>query len=227
MLHLSPDAPAPIAEFTVASPDMIRALGTPVMAGRDFSSTDQKESVPVVIVNEAMAEWLWPGKVAVGKRIRVGPAAMQPQPPWMTVIGVVSNMKRYALTETARPEMIVPYTQNPYPSFGTMQFVVRSSLESSALMAGIRHAIASADPGIPLAHVRTIDDLVETSTSSARFVTKFMTGFGIVALLLTITSASMGSWATTAQQRRQEFGVRRALRCANFSEILSLILDNR
>src|ERR1043166_8964067 len=104
----------------------------------------------------------------------------------MTVVGVVANMKRYTLTETPGPEMIVPYTQNPYVTFGTMQFVVRSNLETSAAIRAIQRAVASADPAIPIAHVRTIDDLVATSASNARFATLFMASFGIVALVLTI-----------------------------------------
>jgi len=69
---LQPDAIAPIAQFSVASSDMIRALGTSIVTGRDFSSLDGPGRPAVVIVNESMARWLWPGKNAIGKRIRVG-----------------------------------------------------------------------------------------------------------------------------------------------------------
>ena len=214
---------SPMAQFTVASPDMVRALGTPIIAGRDFCADDRTASAPVVLVNESMAEWLWPGGIAVGKRIRVGPPGMvAPLPPWMTVVGVVANIKRYALTEPPRPEMIVPYTQNPYPTFSTMQFVVRSRLAAAALVPEIQRAISAADPTIPLAHVRTIDDLVTTSASNARFVTLFMAGFGIVALILAIVGV-YGVIAYSVQRRRQEFGVRRALG-AGPREILNLIL---
>jgi putative ABC transport system permease protein len=220
--RLPADATSPIAQFTVASPGMIGALGSPLLAGRDFSAADRTESPPVVIVNEAMARWLWPGTDAIGKRIRVGPPLMKVAPPWMTVVGVVPDMKRFALTETPGPEMIVPYTQNPYPTFSTMQFVVRSSLESSALIPEIKRAIAAADPTIPIAHVRTIDELVTATASNARFVTLFMAGFGIVALVLTIVGV-YGVIGYSVQQRRQEFGVRRALG-ASPREILNLIL---
>ena len=220
---LLPGALSPIAQYTVASPGMLRALGATVLAGRDFSAADRTESLPVVIVNEAMANWIWPGTSALGRRVRVGrPDEQAAMWPWMTVVGVVSNMKRYTLTETPRPEMIVPYTQNPYVTFGTMQFVVRSNLEASAAIRAIQRAVASADPAIPIAHVRTIDDLVATSASNARFATLFMASFGIVALVLTIVGV-YGVIGYGVVQRRQEFGVRRALG-ADPRDILWLIV---
>jgi predicted permease len=220
---LPPDARSSIAQYSVGSQGMIRALGATMLAGRDFSEADRAESVPVVIVNESMATWLWPGQDALGRRIRVGrPDEQGSRWPWMTVIGVVRNMKRYALTETPRPEMIVPYTQNPFSSFGTMQFVVRSSLETSALMPAIQGAIFAADPTMPIAHMRTMNDLVAASASNARFVTRFMESFGMVALLLSIVGV-YGVIAYSVQQRRQEFAVRRALG-AGTREIVRMIL---
>src|SRR2546421_6683652 len=219
---LPPDALSPIAQFTVASQGMIRALGATMLVGRDFSEADRTDGVPVVIVNESMAAWLWPGKDAVGRRIHIGGPYDQRPWPWMTVIGVGGNMKRYALTGAPRPEMNVPYTENPHPTFGTMQFVVRSNLQTSALMPAIQRAIAAADPTILVSRARTIDDLVATSASNARFVTRFMESFGMVALLLTIVGV-YGVIAYSVQQRRQEFAVRRALG-AGTREILQLVL---
>jgi len=218
---LLPGALSPIAQYTIASPGMLRALGATVLAGRDFSPADRTESLPVVIVNEAMANWIWPGTSALGRRVRLGRPDDQRMWPWMTVIGVVSNMKRYSLTETPRAEMIVPYTQNPSLTFGTMQFVVRSHLPSAAMRA-IQRAVASVDPAIPIAHVRTIDDLVATSASNARFATLFMASFGIVALALTIVGV-YGVIGYGVVQRRQEFGLRRALG-AGPRDILGMIV---
>jgi putative ABC transport system permease protein len=219
----SPDAGLPIAQYTVASPGMIRALGAPILAGRDFSDDDRADSPPVVIVNESMAKWLWPGELAIGKRFRLGrPLDQAPMWPWMTVVGVVSNMKRYALTETPRPEMIVPFTQNPYLTFGTMQFIVRSRLDPSALLREVQRALAAADPTIPIANARTVDDLVSASASNARFVARFMASFGLVALVLTIVGV-YGVIGYGVQRRRQEFGVRRAIG-AGSRDILALVL---
>lgn len=207
------------ADYTVASDDMFRALGTPIVAGRDFNSTDREDGVPVVIVNRALEKWLWPGESGVGKRIKLGRLASRA--PWMTVVGVAADIRRYALTDTTRPEMIVPYTQRPYPTFSTLQFVVRSVLPADRLAREIQRAVARVDPTIPISRVRTIDDLISESSSSARFASRFMTAFGASALFLAMIGL-YGIVAYMVWQRRQEFAVRRALG-ASAAQIVALV----
>jgi ABC-type antimicrobial peptide transport system permease subunit len=167
-----------------------------------------------------MAHQLWQSGDPIGKRIKLGGLATPS--PWMTVIGVVADMKRYALTETPRPEMIVPYTQKPYPSFRSMQFVVRSSRPLGPLVADVRHALAAIDPTVPVSRVRTVDDLIGQTSATARFAARFMGGLGATALLLALVGV-YSVVAYSVYQRRQEFGIRRALG-AGTGAITSLVL---
>lgn len=211
-----------IAEYTVASPGLFDALSTTLLEGRDFASTDRDESARVVIVNRSMARWLWPGKDPIGKRLHLG--SLTSSAPWMTVIGVVEDMKRYSLTETPRPGMFVPYTQDPYPTFSTMQFVVRTEGDPTALVGPIQRAIASVDPDIPLARIRTVDDLLREASANARFAALVMSTFGAVALVLAMIGL-YGVIAFTVHQRRQEFGLRAALGATREQVVRMVLAD--
>jgi putative ABC transport system permease protein len=220
--RVTADHRVPIIEFTVASPEMFTALGTPLREGRDFNAADLRDSPPVIIINQAAAHYLWPGQDPIGKRIHVGGPATPA--PWMTVVGVAADMRRYSLTRDPGPEMYVPFTQQPYPSFSTMQFVVRGTLPASQLAGPIQRTIASVDPAIPVARFRTIDELVHDQSASARFAATAMTAFGIGALVLAMIGL-YGVMAYAVNQRRQEFGVRTALG-AGRGNILRLVLGD-
>ncbi|HEX5435949.1 MAG TPA: ABC transporter permease [Gemmatimonadaceae bacterium] len=211
------------ADYTIASPGMFAALGTTLIAGRDFSASDQEHTLPVVIVNESLARWLWPGESALGKRLKLGgsPASSAP---WMTVVGVARNLRRYSLTKGPQPEMIVPYTQDPYPSFSTMQFIVRATGDPTRLVSAIRGAIVQTDPAIPIAKVRTMEELIGESSATARFATGFMTAFGAAALALAVIGL-YGVIAYTVHQRRQEIGVRRALGATHASVVRLIVRE--
>ena len=212
----------PVAEYTVASADMFRALGTPLIAGRDFTAADAEDAPAVVIVSQAMAKWLWPNASAIGKRIKLG--GLPSGAPWMTVIGVAGDLKRYALTDSVRPEMIVPYTQRPYPTFGTMQFVVRSRRPLADLVREVQRAVTAADPTIPVARVRTIDDLIVQASATARIAAWILTGFGVGATLLAAVGL-FGVIGYAVLQRRHEFGVRRALGASPSQLILLVAME--
>jgi putative ABC transport system permease protein len=202
----APGESPPFAEYTVIGPDFFQTMGAPMISGREFTTSDRRDSDPVVVVNRAMAEKMWPDEDPVGRRIKLPP----PNRPWMTVVGVAPDLKQFEVTEAARPVMFVPFTQGAYPPLATSTFVVRTRGDSRALLPSLRRSIAQIDAELPIAGIRTIDDLIGQATAEPRFAALLVSGFAIAAsLLAAIGLAGLTLWLAT--QRRREMGVRIAL----------------
>jgi predicted permease len=202
---LSPEH-VPIAEYVIAGPNYFRSLGIPIRKGRGFRETDTEHSQPVVVLNETMAARLWPGQDPLGKRIRMSARGF----PWLTVIGVVNNVKVYSLGDSARLEMFVPYTQKPFPSMRRMQFVVRTAESPAATLSSVRAAVATVDANLPVAQVRTVREIVQGTLTPARFSMFLLAAFGALALILAATGIyGVLSHQVAAQTR--EIGIRLAI----------------
>ena len=219
-----PDHPArdssggPFANYTMASPGYFSAAGTTLLRGRDFTEADTATSLPVTVINNAMAKSFWPNSDAIGKQI--GPGSLLY--PAATVIGIVADTKRLSLREKPDPEMFVPYTQKVWPSLLTMDVVLRTKNDPAAVTAAARAAIHSVDSDLPLANVSTLATLVDDSVIQQRFAMYVIGAFGALALLL----ASIGmygviSYSTT--QRTQEIGIRLALG-AQRRDVMAMVL---
>jgi len=199
----------PYANYMFASPAYFAAVCTPLLQGRDFRNSDTLQSVPVAIVNRAMAEALWPGESAIGKQVGVATTKY----PVRTVIGVVANVKQNSLREEPAPEMYVPFTQNEikiWPPMQTMQVAVRTIGDPGQMTASLGEALHSVDADLPLAKVSTLTTLVDASLSQPRFAMLLLVGFGVLALIL----ASVGMYGVIAHsvaQRTQEIGIRMVL----------------
>jgi predicted permease len=220
-----PDHPAstdqdkrPFANYTIASPGYFAALGTPVLRGRDFLESDTADSVPVVIINNAMAQQFWPGEEPIGKQ--VGLASLRF--PLMTIIGIVADVKHLSLRESPGPEMYVPFTQKPYPSMLIMHVVLRSISDAGSLTGNVREAIDKLDPDLPIAKITTLTTLLDNSLAQPRFSMLLLAAFGGIALLLACIGM-YGVVSYSVAQRTQEIGIRLAVG-AQPGQVLGMIL---
>ena len=147
--------PAPGADrrigFQIVGDQWFRTLGMQLREGRDFSSIDKRESTQVVIINQALADSEWPGQSPIGLRLRY---AREADAPWLTVVGVVSNIHHLGPSVPARPEIYLPYSQM---SQAMMAVAVRTTGDPLSLVPAIRAAAAEVDPTQPISGVNTME----------------------------------------------------------------------
>ena len=202
------------------SPDAMRALGMRLLRGRFFDDHDHEKSQLVCIIDETLAKQEFVTEEPVGKRLSFGgPPAPGKQPVWMTIVGVVAHVKNYGVDQASRVETYIPQAQMPAGG-GTL--VVRSSGDPAALTSGIRAAVRSVDPDVPLYDVRSMEDIVSENTASRRLSVVLIGSFAVLALVLAGVGV-YGVMAYVVTQRRHEIGIRMALG-ANQRNILEMVL---
>ncbi|HKV91264.1 MAG TPA: ABC transporter permease [Candidatus Angelobacter sp.] len=208
----------PMANNRVVDDQYFPSIGIPLVAGRFFSEQDDDKGVRVAIVNQTFVRRFLQGDTALGRRIKLG--RMDDQGEWYSIIGVIGDVKDVGLDIDSNPEIYRVYRQAAVPA---MSLVLHVNEESAGLIRPLRKEVSQLDPDIPLAQVRTMDQVVFTSVAPRRFSMLLLIILALASFILSVAGV-YGVISYSVVQRQQEIGIRIALG-AQTRNIFRLILQ--
>lgn len=195
---------APLAEQRVVTSGYFRAMGIPIIRGRNFTSQDRRDSPLSVLINVAFAQKYFPGQTPIGQQLLLSGLTL-------TIVGEVGNVRQAGLDHDPLPEVDFSLPQIEGLGFEpSMHLVVRTAVPPEQLAGGLRAAIASTDPNQPIVRIQTLDDVVKDSMADRRLYFSLLGAFAFVAVVLA-TAGIFGVTTHFVTQRVREIGIRMAL----------------
>jgi predicted permease len=210
------------AVYRVSRPGYFATMSARLIAGRDFDDRDTETAPQVIIINETLSRHEFAHENPLGKRITFGDGRSAPR--WMTIVGVVKDLKQRGLTESADDEIFVPFQQSGtffYTGRSGMTLVVQTNIDPASISRAVKNAVWGVDHNLPLSHVETLETTVGNATWQSRFLLLLIGIFSGLALVLAMIGI-YGVMAYEVAQRTHEIGIRMALG-ANRGGIASLI----
>jgi predicted permease len=198
-------------------PGYLETLGVPLLAGRALTEKDGPDAPLAIVVNETMARRYWPGESPVGNRLEWN-GSTDP----LTVVGIVGDMKRQALSTAAEPAFFIPFAQHPD---WEVCFVARTRIDPLKALPLMGEAVRSVDPDLVVRNATTVAALVEESASQERYRALLMNVFGILATTLAAAGV-IGVTARSVSLRTREMGIRMALGARGSGLIGATVREN-
>ena len=220
-----PSAPGdrPSTSYRAVSPSYFDTLRIPIVRGRTLTDDDRETSLPVVVINEAMARRYWPNEDPIGRRIRWATGFAQFDERWQTIVGIAADVRSSGLDKPEPPALYQPFTQRVFPWLRWNSFVARTRGEPEAYAREIRQALTAIDPQQPIYQVASLDRVIAQSVAARRFHTGMIDFFAALALALCSVGVygTVGCWVA---DRTREIGVRLALGATHASIHLLVVV---